>query len=52
MVPNKSVSGVRFPTEIDFRSCQVCQREDCPSRSAAFDPERLAALEHGTDCQV
>ncbi len=38
MVPNKSVSGVRFPTELDFHSCQVCCREGCPSRSAPFDP--------------
>jgi len=37
MIPNKSVSGIRFPTEIDFRSCQVCHRENCPSRSAPFD---------------
>ena len=37
MIPIKSVSGIRFPTEIDFRSCQVCHREKCPSRSAPFD---------------
>jgi len=37
MIPNKSVSGIRFPTEIDFRSCQVCHRENCTSRSAPFD---------------
>ena len=37
MIPNKSVSGIIFPTEIDFRSCQVCHRKNCPSRSAAFD---------------
>ena len=39
MVPNKTVSGIRFPTEKDFRSCQVCHREGCPSRSAPFDEE-------------
>ena len=37
MIPNKSVSGIRFPTEVDFRSCQVCHRENCPSRGAPFD---------------
>lgn len=52
MVPNKTVSGVRFPTELDFRSCQICHREDCPSRSAAFDAERLASYEHGLECDV
>jgi hypothetical protein len=37
MRPNKTVSGIIFPTEKDFRTCQVCRRENCPSRSAAFD---------------
>lgn len=37
MVPNKSVSGVVFATEKDFRSCQVCHRENCPDRMAEFD---------------
>jgi hypothetical protein len=41
MVPNKSVSGIFFPTEIDFRSCQLCPREVCPGRSAPYD-ENLA----------
>jgi hypothetical protein len=31
IVPNKTVSGVRFPSEVDWRTCQVCQWEDCPS---------------------
>ncbi|MEA3408704.1 MAG: vitamin B12 dependent-methionine synthase activation domain-containing protein [Chloroflexota bacterium] len=39
MVPNKSVSGILFTTEKDFRSCQLCHREDCPDRRAPFDPE-------------
>lgn len=37
MVPNKSVSGLRFPTQVDFNSCQLCHRDKCPSRRAAFD---------------
>jgi hypothetical protein len=37
MIPNKTVSGIRFPTELDFRSCQLCHREKCASRSAPFD---------------
>ena len=39
MIPNKSVSGIVFPTEIDFRSCQLCPREDCPGRSAPYDED-------------
>jgi len=37
MIPNKTISGIHFPTEKNFRTCQVCHRENCPSRSAAFD---------------
>ena len=37
MVPIKSVSGVIFPTEITFESCQLCQREGCPGRRAPYD---------------
>jgi len=48
MIPNKSVSGIRFPTEVDFRSCQVCRREECPSRNAAFDAQMWEAIQH--DC--
>jgi len=46
MVPNKTVSGLRFRTETDFRTCQVCRRERCPSRSAPLD-ERLWNEVHG-----
>ena len=42
MVPIKSVSGILFPTEVKFESCQLCPREGCPGRRAAFD-------EHGWD---
>ncbi len=45
MVPNKTVSGIRFPTETDFRSCQVCRREVCPSRSAPFDRELWESIQ-------
>jgi hypothetical protein len=39
MVPNKTTSGILFPTEVDFRSCEVCHRENCPSRIAAFNKQ-------------
>ena len=45
MVPNKSVSGIRFPTEIDFRSCQLCHRDDCPGRSAPFDEQLWESMQ-------
>ena len=37
MVPRKSISGIIFPTEGTFISCQLCQRNRCPSRKAPFD---------------
>ena len=39
MVPIKSVSGIFFPTEIRFESCQICPREQCIGRRAPYDPE-------------
>jgi len=41
MIPNKSLSGIYFPTEIPFYSCQLCHREGCPTRKAPYD-EKLA----------
>lgn len=47
MVPNKSVSGILFPAEEDFRSCQLCHRQDCPGRRAPFDPELWESVVEG-----
>jgi hypothetical protein len=38
MLPTKSVSGILFPTDSAFASCQLCPREICPSRRAPYDP--------------
>jgi hypothetical protein len=38
MVPIKSLSGNRFPTEVNFENCQLCPRENCSGRRAAYDP--------------
>jgi hypothetical protein len=46
MLPNKTVSGVLFPTARDFRSCQVCHRAECPNRSAPFDEALWKTLQH------
>lgn len=37
MLPPKSLSGIYFPTEVSFFSCQLCQRDKCPGRKAAYD---------------
>ena len=39
LFPVKTVSGIRFPGESTFQSCQLCPREKCPNRSARYDPE-------------
>ncbi|MBW1766698.1 MAG: vitamin B12 dependent methionine synthase [Deltaproteobacteria bacterium] len=41
MIPRKSVSGIYFPTEITFYSCQLCHRERCEGRKARYN-EKLA----------
>ena len=45
MDPVKSVSGVFFPTEINFESCQLCPRENCRSRRKEYDPQLAAEYE-------
>lgn len=46
MAPNKTISGILFPTETDFRSCEVCHREICPSRHAPFNQALWETLQH------
>lgn len=37
MVPMKSLSGLLFPTESNFSSCQLCTSQGCALRDAPFD---------------
>ncbi len=37
MSPDMSTSGILFPSVTTYVNCQLCQREDCPSRKAPFD---------------
>jgi len=39
MIPIKSVSGIFYPTEVRFETCQICPREKCIGRRARYDPE-------------
>jgi hypothetical protein len=39
MIPLKSVSGIYFPTQIKFESCQLCPREKCEGRRALYNLE-------------
>jgi hypothetical protein len=42
MQPTKSASGIRYPTEVAFESCQLCPREICVGRRAPFTPDLWA----------
>ncbi|MGZ7065108.1 MAG: vitamin B12 dependent-methionine synthase activation domain-containing protein [Candidatus Aminicenantales bacterium] len=37
MLPRKSISGIFFPSEEGFSSCQLCDRDACPARRAPYD---------------
>lgn len=39
MVPVKSMSGLKFPTESTYENCMLCPRERCPGRRAKYAPE-------------
>jgi hypothetical protein len=43
MLPRKSISGVYFPSEGTFFSCQLCPRECCEGRKARYDPKKARA---------
>ncbi len=45
MIPKKSVSGIYFPTETEFYSCQLCTKDRCPGRQAGYSKEM--AREYG-----
>ena len=39
MLPAKSISGIYFPTEASFLSCQLCPRKRCESRKAKYSSQ-------------
>lgn len=46
MLPNKTVAGIFFASEHDFKTCRVCRRQNCPNRQAPFD-EKIWNELHG-----
>ncbi len=38
MIPNKTVSGICFSRGVEFITCQLCSRENCPKRRAPYNP--------------
>lgn len=45
MLPNKTVSGILFPSASTFFSCRLCPRERCEGRKARYD--EAVAREYG-----
>jgi hypothetical protein len=41
MLPNQSVSGIRYSSEIDFSNCELCPRGNCSHRRAPYDKNLL-----------
>ncbi len=41
MTPAKSLSGIAFPTDVDFENCQMCPQKDCPGRKAPYDDSMI-----------
>lgn len=39
LAPDMSGSGILFPAEVTFVSCQLCRRDNCVLRKAQFDKE-------------
>ncbi len=48
MVPNKTVSGLYYPSEDGFETCHVCRQSRCRHRRAPFD-KRLWVRTFGTE---
>jgi hypothetical protein len=47
LIPDVSVSGIFFPTQTDYQSCQLCHRENCHYRRAPFDRQLWQAMNEG-----
>jgi hypothetical protein len=41
MLPNQTVSGIRFVSEDGFSNCELCPRECCPHRRTPYNPELM-----------
>lgn len=37
MIPDKSISGIYFPSKIEYCNCNSCTRENCPGRRAPYE---------------
>ncbi len=47
MIPNQTVSGIRFASEEGYSNCELCPRENCSHRRGHYNPELLAIKYQG-----
>ena len=47
MIPRKSISGIFFPSDEGFSSCELCDRVSCPGRKIPYDRAKAAAYVSG-----
>jgi hypothetical protein len=43
MLPNRTVSGIRFVSDEGFSNCELCPRDNCSHRRSPYDPKLLEA---------
>jgi len=41
MIPNRTVSGIRFVSEEGYSNCELCPRDNCSHRHKPYDPALL-----------
>ncbi len=46
MDPDVSTSGILFPSQADYKNCQLCHRANCPNRSAPFNKDLWEKINH------
>lgn len=49
MTPNKTASGILYPTQVGFQGCEVCHRKKCPGRRAPFNETLWAEIRQEKD---
>lgn len=41
MLPNQSISGIRFVSEEEYSNCELCPRGCCTHRRAPYNPDKM-----------
>ncbi len=44
MIPNKTISGIAYPSEVTFETCRLCHRLNCQGRMAPLDEALCKSL--------